>query len=124
MIIALLLLLVALGPAGCSVAMALSGSSPPDVRAIRLGNTRGEIEAYLGKPSSTKIQGDQTICIYKFQVGNKPAPFRAGVHAVLDVATLGLWEFVGTPIELVKGETRRVRITYGPDNRAQEIKLM
>jgi hypothetical protein len=35
------------------------------------------------------------------------------MHAILDVATLGLWEFIGTPIELVKGRTRRLTAVSG-----------
>ncbi|MBM4293469.1 MAG: hypothetical protein FJ126_00995 [Deltaproteobacteria bacterium] len=56
-----MLLFLALVPAGCSVAMALSGSTPPDPAVISLGSTRGEAEAYWGEPSSVKTEGGRTL---------------------------------------------------------------
>ena len=108
--------------AGCSVGMAMYGHSEPDLRNIQVGADRGAVESYLGRPEKEKTKEGRTVAVYKYQVGNEPAPARAGMHAILDVGTLGLWEFVGTPIELVKGSTRRLTITYGPDNRVLEIK--
>lgn len=40
-------------------------------------------------------------------VGKQPSPARAVVHGALDVATLGLWELVATPGELVYQETQK-----------------
>ncbi|MBI4642541.1 MAG: hypothetical protein HY790_08135 [Deltaproteobacteria bacterium] len=108
--------------AGCSVGMALYGHSEPDLRNIQVGKDRKEVESYLGKPVKTKTEDWRTIAVYKYQVGNEPAPARAGMHAILDVGTLGLWEFIGTPIELIKGSTRRLTVIYGPDNKVVEIK--
>ena len=85
-----LLIIIAL-LAGCSVGMALYGHSEPDLRNIQVGKDRKEVESYLGKPEKTKKKDDLTICVYKYQVGNEPAPARAGMHAILDVGTLGLW---------------------------------
>ena len=107
---------------GCSVGMALYGHSEPDLRNIQVGQDRGEVESYLGKPVKTKTAEWRTIAVYQYQVGNNPAPARAGMHAILDVGTLGLWEFIGTPIELVKGSTRRLTVIYGPDDKVVEIK--
>jgi len=117
-----LMILAVLLVAGCSVGMAMYGHSEPDLRNIQVGKDRKEVESYLGKPAKTKSEDDRTIAVYKYQVGNEPAPARAGMHAILDVGTLGLWEFIGTPIELVKGSTRRLTVIYGPDNKVVEIK--
>jgi hypothetical protein len=115
-------LILAILVAGCSVGMALYGHSEPDLRNIQVGKDRQEVESYLGKPVKTKTDEWRTIAVYKYQVGNEPAPARAGMHAILDVGTLGLWEFIGTPIELIKGSTRRLTVIYGPDDKALEIK--
>jgi len=117
-----LLIILAALVAGCSVGMALHGHREPDLRNVQVGKSRSDVESYMGKPEKTKQEGLNTIAVYKYEVGNEPAPARAGMHAILDVATLGLWEFIGTPIELVKGRTRRLTVIYGPDNRALEIK--
>ena len=116
------LTIIAILVAGCSVGMALYGHYEPDLRNIQVGKDRKEVESYLGKPVKTKSKDDRTIAVYQYQVGNEPAPARAGMHAILDVGTLGLWEFIGTPIELVKGSKRRLTVIYGPDDKALEIK--
>jgi hypothetical protein len=119
-ILAVLILLVMVG--GCSVGMAAYGHNEPDLRNIQVGAERKDVESYLGKPEKQKTEGNRTRAVYEYQVGNEPAPARAGMHAILDIGTLGLWEFIGTPIELVRGSTRRLTIFYGPDNRVQEIR--
>jgi len=116
------LLILAALVSGCSVGMALYGHYEPDLRNIQVGKDRGAVESYLGKPVKERTKGEQTIAVYEYQVGNEPAPARAGMHAILDVGTLGLWEFIGTPIELVKGSKRRLTVIYGADNKAVEIK--
>jgi hypothetical protein len=116
------MLILAALVAGCSVGMAMYGHSEPDLRNVQVGHDRKDVESYLGKPEKTKEKNGKTIAVYKYQVGNEPAPARAGMHAILDVGTLGLWEFIGTPIELIKGSTRRLTVIYGPDNRVVEIK--
>jgi hypothetical protein len=55
--------------------------------------------------------------VYSYELGNAPSAGRAIGHGVMDVLTLGLWEVVGTPIEAFQGETRRLSVTYGADDR-------
>lgn len=58
--------------------------------------------------------------------GGKPSPARATGHAALDVATLGLWEIVGTPAELIiqknqpKPEPQHIAI-QNPDGSTQFV---
>lgn len=48
----------------------------------------------------------------------KGSTARAVMHGVLDVATLGLWEIAGTPIESSKGKKDyfALKVTYKRDN--------
>ena len=107
---------------GCSVGMAINGHEAPDLSAVKVGATRGEIELHLGQPiiSSTLADGNRAD-VYEYEIGNEPDTARAMGHGAMDVLTLGLWEIVGTPIEGSRGEKYRATMIYGPDDRVVEI---
>ncbi|MCM2286413.1 MAG: hypothetical protein NDI81_16640 [Desulfobacula sp.] len=107
---------------GCSVGMALSGKKEPNIGAIKVGSTRGEVEMHLGSPATSTTLADGTrIDIYEYELGNEPSAGRAVGHGVMDVLTLGLWEVVGTPIEGVQGEKRQLNITYDDSEHVKSI---
>ena len=107
---------------GCSVGMALSGKPDPNLTAIHIGSTRGEVELQLGKPVDTVSLGEGArLDTYEFEKGNEPSPGRAVAHGVMDVLTLGLWEIAGTPIEAVQGDTYRVKIQYDGDDKVVAV---
>ena len=111
-IIAVALLAVAAPITGCSVGMALSGSANPDLGAVRIGATRGEIEIELGNAIYvTTLNNGNRIDIYEYEIGNEPSTGRAIGHAAMDVLTVGIWEVIGTPIEGVQGEKYHATVT-------------
>ena len=117
-----LLLLFLLSCQGCSVALSMTGKQDPNLSVIRTGASRGEIELQLGSPvSAIPEEGGCTRCLYEYTLGRSPSAGRAIAHGVMDVLTLGIWEVAGTPIEGLRGETRRVQVLYGPDNKARDI---
>lgn len=108
---------------GCSVGMALSGDENPDLGAVRVGATRGEVEMHLGSPvQSATLAGGRRADTYEYEIGDEPSAGRAIGHGVMDVLTLGLWEIVGTPIEGVQGERYRATLTYGENDTVEDIK--
>lgn len=107
----------------CSVGMAMSGSENPDLGAIRVGASRGEVELHLGTPvKTTLLSGGGRADVYQYEIGNEPSAGRAVGHGVMDVLTLGIWEVVGTPIEAVQGETYNATITYDESDKVTDIK--
>jgi hypothetical protein len=102
--------------------MALSGDENPDLGAVKVGSTRGEVEMHLGSPvrSSSAENGTRTD-IYEYEIGNEPSAGRAVAHGLADVLTLGLWEIAGTPIEAVQGETYQATVVYDDQDRVMEI---
>jgi hypothetical protein len=113
-------LAVALG--GCSVGMAMSGSDNPDLGAVRVGATRGEVQMQLGSPVRTTTLPDGTRTdLYEYEIGNEPSAARAMGHGVMDVLTLGAWEIIGTPVEGFQGEKYQATITYGQDDKVIQI---
>jgi hypothetical protein len=107
----------------CSVGMALSGSENPDLGAIRVGVSRGEVELHLGSAvKTTPLPDGRHADVYQYEIGNEPSAGRAVGHGVMDVLTLGIWEIVGTPIEAVQGETYSATITYDESDKVADIK--
>ena len=106
------LILSAVMMTGCSVGMAMSGKKQPELGAVRVGATRGEIELQLGSPVEITEANGKRVDIYEYEIGNEPSAGRAIGHGVMDVLTLGVWEVVGSPIEGFQGEKKRLMITY------------
>ncbi len=107
----------------CSVGMALSGKENPDLGAVRVGASRGEVELQLGPPIRTaSLEDGGRADVYAYQIGNEPSASRAIGHGVLDVLTLGIWEVAGTPIEGVQGESYHATITYDQDEKVANIR--
>ena len=122
-IIAFAWLAIATPITACSVGMAISGSENPDLGAVRVGASRGEIEMQLGSSFKTVTLDDgNRIDVYEYEIGNESSAGRAIGHGVMDVLTLGLWEIVGTPIEGFQGEKYRATVTYDPSDKAVAIK--
>lgn len=118
----LALLAAAGGLSACSVGMAAAGKPAPDLAVCKVGADRSDVEAALGSPVGVQTLPDgDTTCRYQYEVGNDPSPGRALAHGAMDVLTLGLWEVVGTPVELVQGKTYELAVTYGPDGKAKAI---
>jgi len=106
----------------CSVGMAMSGSDNPNLGAVKVGATRGEVELQLGSPiRSASLDNGRRTDIYEYEIGNEPSAGRAVGHGVMDVLTLGLWEVVGTPIEGFQGEKYQATISYDENDRVVEI---
>ncbi len=103
---------------GCSVGMALSGKETPDLGVVKQNASRGEVELQLGPPVEvTTLENGHVLNVYEYEVGNDPSAGRAIGHAAMDVLTFGVWEIVGTPIEGLQGDKRRVQIEYDASDR-------
>ena len=117
-------IIVSLLLAACSVGMAMSGKEQKDTSVLFPGSPREVIIAKLGPPeTSTKDQDGCFIDSYLIVKGNAPSTGRAVAHGALDVVTLGLWEVIGTPMEMGAGgeEHSRYVIYYDTQNRIQDI---
>ena len=109
---------------GCSVFMAAKQPEKKDTKMLAVGVPRAVILAELGAPISTTKNGNETIDIFSFKQGyGKAAKFgRAMFHGVADIATLGLWEIVGTPIESsFDGKNTAYQITYDENGNVKTV---
>jgi hypothetical protein len=107
---------------GCSVGMAASGKPAPDLSAVRVSADRSDIELRLGAPVRTGTDGEgRNVAVYRYEIGNEPSAGRAIGHGVMDVLTLGLWEVVGTPVEVFQGERYELTVVYDENGKASQI---
>lgn len=109
---------------GCSVGMALSGKEEMNTSILYPGVPRQAVISRIGEPlSSDTDEEGNTIDTYAIVKGNEPSSTRAVVHGTLDVFTLGLWELMATPIEVIEGtETKsQIVIFYDSEERIKEI---
>jgi hypothetical protein len=120
---ALLLFIILL--TSCSVGMALSGKEEMNTSILYPGVPREAVISRMGEPASSNTDEEGNyIDAYTLVKGNEPSSTRAVVHGTLDVFTLGLWELMATPIEVVEGvETKsEIVIYYDSQERIKEIK--
>jgi hypothetical protein len=120
----LVLLLFILLLSSCSVGMALSGKEEMNTSILYPGVPRQAVISRLGEPVSSNIDEEGNyIDAYPLVKGNEPSSTRAVVHGTLDVFTLGLWELMATPMEVLEGiETKsEIVIYYDPEERIKRI---
>lgn len=109
---------------GCSVFMAAKQPEKKDTKMLAVGVPRAVILAEFGAPVSTVKNGDETVDIFSFKQGyGKAAKFgRTMFHGVADVATLGLWEIIGTPVESgFDGNNIAYQITYDQNDNVKTV---
>jgi len=111
----------------CSVGMALSGKENQNSSILFPGVPRTAVISRLGPPETSTLDEDGNyIESYLFVKGNEPSAGRAIGHGVMDVLTLGLWEIIGTPIELAAGSESytRVIIYYDSNEKIKNTQLV
>lgn len=109
---------------GCSVMMAARAPERIDMNVLNLGEPRGRVVSELGVPVQSRESASGGSDVFAFKQGYS-LPERAGrvaFHSMADVATIALWEIVGTPIETsLQGEDVRVQVDYDTSDRVRRI---
>ncbi|WP_353141843.1 hypothetical protein [Acinetobacter pragensis] len=88
---------------GCSVVMASKQPTKKNTQMIQQGISRSMVVAEFGAPVTSEYKNGKRYEIYTFTQGYSTASKigRAFWHGAADVATVGLWELIGTPAETV-----------------------
>jgi hypothetical protein len=101
----ILLAITLLMLSGCAVFMAASSPKEKDTNLFAIGTSRSYLIAEFGGPISSNYDRETgyKVEVFKFKQGYSTANnvSRAIFHGVADVFTLGLWEIIGTPAELI-----------------------
>jgi len=109
---------------GCSVMMAAKAPGKKNLAVLTPGVPRARVIAELGAPLETSQAAEQKRDIFAFKQGySTPTRVgRAGFHALADLATYGIWEVAGTPLEgALEGEDVRAEVRYDPQQYVQRV---
>jgi hypothetical protein len=109
---------------GCSVYMAANQPKAKDLSVLTPGTLRGNVIAELGSPIWSGDKNGDKADVFKFtqgySTGAKAA--RAVFHGVSDFFTLGLWEVVSTPGEMIfSGTDMKIEVTYDKDDKVKSV---
>lgn len=109
---------------GCAVYMAATQPGAKDLTVLSAGQPRARLIAELGPPVSTQTDKGYRTDIFSFTQGYSGGAKagRAILHGAADVATLGLWEAVGTPTEgYFSGTQLSAQVTYDEHDRVTMV---
>lgn len=126
LLIRIVSLAAAVSLSGCAVYMA-ADKEGVDIDDIIACQTRTCLVARGAEPLAAMKFDEPNIAAYRVRKATGSA-LRAFGHGVLDVATLGLWEIIGTPIEgaLDKTHYYGLKVSFAADgetiNRMQVAK--
>lgn len=109
---------------GCSVFMAADQPDAKNLDLMKAGTQRALLLAEFGLPMVTEEKEGKKYDIFKFVDGYSTGAKagRAVFHGVADVATLGLWEIIGTPTEgAFEGDELVYQVSYDKHDRADQV---
>lgn len=120
------ILLTMLFSQGCSLYLAASQPPKVDVGAFSAGGMpRDAVVAKLGAPTSSVKHEDGTRTeLYEFYEGSATGwkVGRATFNLIADIFTLGLWELIASPAELmIKGDKVSARAEFDDRDRLTEF---
>lgn len=110
---------------GCAVAMSMAGSRK-NTSILQPGTPRVAVIAELGEPqTSTRDNSGRLVDTYSVTSGQGGSVGRAALHALFDIYTLGIWEIVGTPVEMSKrGRKANFQVTYDSNNTIGDVQAV
>jgi len=107
--------------------MATQQPDKKDLSQLHEGASREDIILELGEPIESKNGSNGLVDVYKFIQGYSSGvkTSRAVLHGVADVFTLGLWEAVGTPTEMIAdGSEIILKVHYDWNNKVKNIDVL
>ena len=123
----LCILVLLLSQASCAVVKA-GKSGGTDMKDFLQSETRGAVLSHDGVEILQTERNDNGVITSEdyFVQKKKGSVFRAIMHGVLDLATLGAWEIIGTPVEMSKEgkEGVPVRVFYTEDGKTVKMEFI
>ena len=120
----LVLAVASLAFSGCSVIMAASTPGPKDMNVLLVGTPRPDVLKEFGEPEQSGLWDGKRVDTFRFKQGerNNQKYGRAALHAGMDLITLGIWEVVGTPIEIMSTQPETaIDVTYDERDRVEFV---
>ena len=111
----LLAILILILGSGCSLFMAYKQPDKKDLNVLNKGTPRALVIAELGQPAFTETKDNVRNDFFTFVQGysSTAKASRVAFHGAADVLTFGLWEVLGTPVEMAADGTEvKVQVVY------------
>lgn len=124
LLLLIILTILVTGQTGCSAVMAAKQPKKKDISVVAQGMPRSAILAEIGAPIASELKDGKRIDVFAFTQGygtlNRVG--RTLFHGAADVATLGLWEIVATPMEATfDGKKAAFEVTYDSHDRVEKF---
>jgi len=126
-LISTIVLILTFSMLGCAARMAAKQPDKKDLTVLKKGTPRERVIAELGAPTWTDKKDDRIVDIFSFIQGYSKISKtgRVVAHGLLDIASLGLWEIVGTPIEsYADGSEIKVVVRYGENEKVLKVEML
>ena len=110
---------------GCSVYMAAHQPSAKNLSVLDPGTPRSQVIAELGAPAWSGEKNGSKADVFTLTQGYSTGAktVRALFHGTADVFSLGLWEVVSTPGELIfSGTDMKVEVVYDEKDRVKSVR--
>jgi hypothetical protein len=111
--------------AGCSLYYETKRPDYTDVSVVQKGTPRYQVAAALGKPVESYVKEGKEVDVFQADPNGRNKGTKAAVDAfngAADVLTIGMWEVVATPAELLtKHKLTTYVVTYAPDQTVESI---
>lgn len=100
-----------------------------DPAMFKVGADRTVIESTFGSPSlMTSLDGNKTKVIYKIDPDAHTSDAKAAAvagHVIMDILTFGLWEAVGTPLELAaQDKFTSYVLVYNTEQKVESVEII
>ena len=95
-------LVIVLSLQGCAAVMASNQPHKKNLTVLEIGKHRNYVISELGAPVTSENVNGERKEIYTFQQGYSKAAriSRTLWHTTADIASIGLWEVIGSPAEM------------------------
>ena len=112
---------------GCATVMASRQPSAKNLDVLQPGTPRETVIAEFGWPEhSTQLDGkrlDQFSIVQGYSKGAKIG--RTVFHGLADALTLGAWEVIGTPTEMIfNGQKLMIQVYYDPADKVDHSEVI
>ena len=123
----LLAMLIFVLGSGCSPFMAYKQPDRKDLTVLNKGTPRNLVILELGQPALTETKDNVRNDVFVFVQGysSTAKASRVAFHGAADVLTFGLWEVLGTPIEIAADGTKvKVQVVYDARDGVDYIQVL
>lgn len=98
-----------------------------NIELFKIGTPRDELIAEFGAPYISEKNDGKQVEMFLFVQGYSKSvkTGRVILHSVADVMTLGLWEIVGIPTEMVfNGNKMAFHVSYDANDHVDEVNIL